>query len=1011
MRPHLHIAASAVLLAGTAIVQAHPGCFTKDETPTLDATLTFCELEPDGACCTPTQESDAIAVFNLPGPLTGQCAEDYAKVACGPCSAYAGHLYERLGAELGVSDGMTMKSDFCNGMVEACAGQIAFPTYDGGSTSYCQKHVGDSDLIWSYPIDESETTFESTGLVEAFPSLSGDDLPRDTIAMHMTPDGSRWWLAGQDGDIKEVSADNPTSSTEILDLADLSIFYRAFEEGLLDFAFDPNFHSNDVFYVSYTVENDGRFNRLSQFTLQGSSAATLGVENVVLESAAKDTSIHSAGWCGFKPSAYASPSSSNELYWAIGDGGPQEDPLGVGQDLSTLLGKIVRISVSGSSSEYTIPSGNMGGGLPEICASGFRNPFRCGFDKDTDELYCGDVGHTLVEELDLVVCGQDYGWSTFEGSRCQQAQQDRIGSCDGISRSGVTFPIYEYCHPDYDSTDEGEDVFTNGNDLCGARSVTGLAVIGGYPYRGQRFSEVLTGALLFADAQKKNLYYLVNEGGGEWVPGTIIGDGSTSIISFAEDNDGEQYVITSDRVPHQLPCGDLCATTCLAQAETQPVYESLGCFADFSNDRALTVGSSAACDSGQDLMSPAICASYCATITGSTLFGVQYAFECFCGGPNDDYDKHGSLGMDQCETLCTGTPDEFCGGTNAMEVYSFSEGVPQTPAPLADMIPSPTVPTPTVDPNTDYTSVDCFVDDKNNRVLSTLAYRTDTNTIEACAAACIGSTYFGTEYGTECFCSVAGDDPAELGTATCGTACTGDSSQICGGTNAIFVYEYGETTITPTPQATTPTPQATTPTATGEADYEALDCYADLASPRVLTDGVQKGLADLTPEVCAELCAGNTYFGLQYGTECWCGGADTDIDANGLGVCDMPCTGDPDVDCGGFFAFNAYQYTDVIVVPPTPTGITVTDLGCYEDSKGARIMGSLTTNSSMTVELCSDYCQSIYFGLQYGIECWCSDTTSFEAIGSASNCDYDCGGDSSQNCGGYNAMHVYENTG
>lgn len=47
---------------------------------------------------------------------------------------------------------------------------------------------------------------------------------------------------------------------------------------------------------------------------------------------------------------------------------------------------------------------------------------------------------------------------------------------------------------------------------------------------------------------------------------------------------------------------------------------------------------------------------------------MQYAFECFCGGPNDDYDKHGSLGMDQCETLCTGTPDEFCGGTNAMEV-------------------------------------------------------------------------------------------------------------------------------------------------------------------------------------------------------------------------------------------------------------------------------------------------------------------------------------------------------
>ena len=106
------------------------------------------------ASCNPTMCSITINSFNVDRsyPLVSR---PRVQVACGPCSAYAGHLYERLGAELGVSDGMTMKSDFCNGMVEACAGQIAFPTYDGGSTSYCQKHVGDSDLIWSYPIDES----------------------------------------------------------------------------------------------------------------------------------------------------------------------------------------------------------------------------------------------------------------------------------------------------------------------------------------------------------------------------------------------------------------------------------------------------------------------------------------------------------------------------------------------------------------------------------------------------------------------------------------------------------------------------------------------------------------------------------------------------------------------------------------------------------------------------------------------------------------------------------------
>lgn len=77
-----------------------------------------------------------------------------AQVACGPCNAYSGHLYERLGEELGAADGMTMKSSFCEDLVTACVGFIDFPTYDG--LSYCEKHVGDNgDLLWSYPIDES----------------------------------------------------------------------------------------------------------------------------------------------------------------------------------------------------------------------------------------------------------------------------------------------------------------------------------------------------------------------------------------------------------------------------------------------------------------------------------------------------------------------------------------------------------------------------------------------------------------------------------------------------------------------------------------------------------------------------------------------------------------------------------------------------------------------------------------------------------------------------------------
>lgn len=77
------------------------------------------------------------------------------QVVCGQCHSYSGHLYEVLGAELGVEDGMTMKSDFCEELVGACAGQIDFPAYDG--TSYCDKHTGGgNDLFWSYPYTECE---------------------------------------------------------------------------------------------------------------------------------------------------------------------------------------------------------------------------------------------------------------------------------------------------------------------------------------------------------------------------------------------------------------------------------------------------------------------------------------------------------------------------------------------------------------------------------------------------------------------------------------------------------------------------------------------------------------------------------------------------------------------------------------------------------------------------------------------------------------------------------------
>ncbi|CAN0318172.1 unnamed protein product, partial [Ectocarpus sp. 12 AP-2014] len=539
------------------------------------------------------------------------------QVVCARCHSFSAHLYEYLGAELGMLDGLTMTSAFCNDLVTACAGQIDFPTYDGGSVDYCTKHTGGGDdFFWSYPYEEPEV-FEP-GLNELFPELSANEQPGDTVSMRQTPDGSQWWLLGISGQIYAVNSDTMDESELVIDVAGPvpsgGNFYVDFEEGLLDVAFGPMFgvpSYPSYFYVSYTVLlDDGEMqrNRLARFTyVPGDPVATRATEEVLLTTVPKYNSIHSAGWLGFKPSDYGSPGYS-DLYWTTGDGGPQTDPENHSQDETTMLGAMMRISVPSDGTGYTIPSGNYPGSCAkaEVCAIGLRNPWRCGFDRANDNLYCGDVGHTLVEEINFIECGNNYGWSRFEGSRCQEAVQDNEFNppCDGISRSGFTYPLFEYCHPDYDSTDADEEEFTGGAATCGDRFVVGNCVIGGYVYRGNFFSDLLDGAYIFGDSTMRNIYFLRKEEDG-WAVGTIISDASVQIVSFAEDVNGEIMMLDYQHRMYHMPCGDLCATTCLEQAEDQPTYESLGCYADVVNDRALPI-QGPNCGEGETAMSPAV---------------------------------------------------------------------------------------------------------------------------------------------------------------------------------------------------------------------------------------------------------------------------------------------------------------------------------------------------------------------------------------------------------------------
>jgi hypothetical protein len=201
----------------------------------------------------------------------------------------------------------------------------------------------------------------------------------------------------------------------------------------------------------------------------------------------------------------------------MGDGGSGGDPLNNGQNLGTLLGKILRIDVDGTF-PYAVPSDNpflsTPGAMPEIWAYGLRNPWRFSFDRQTGDLFIGDVGQDSFEEVDFQPTasagGENYGWRLMEATHCYNP----ASNCNDGS---LTLPVIEYSHATGD-----------------------CSISGGYRYRGTA-SPDLSGIYFYADFCTGKIW-----GATETSPGVfsseLIVDTGLSITAFGEDEQGELYV-------------------------------------------------------------------------------------------------------------------------------------------------------------------------------------------------------------------------------------------------------------------------------------------------------------------------------------------------------------------------------------------------------------------------------------------------------------------------------------
>ena len=237
------------------------------------------------------------------------------------------------------------------------------------------------------------------------------------------------------------------------------------------------------------------------------------------------------------------------LYISTGDGGYANDwgighnvTEGNGQDLSTLLGKMLRIDVNKSENgkNYGIPADNPFVGnsdaRPEIFAYGLRNPWRCSFDmKGANELYCADVQQNSFEEVDIIAKGDNLGWRKTEGGRCfdYQKPDNHPATCD---KTGLVDPIITYKN------------CTAQPDGC-----AGISITGGYVYRGSHAA--WDGKYIFGDWSKSfasmdgQIFFGTKGADGSWEmekANVTNMEGKTPyILAFAQDSAGEVYALTS----------------------------------------------------------------------------------------------------------------------------------------------------------------------------------------------------------------------------------------------------------------------------------------------------------------------------------------------------------------------------------------------------------------------------------------------------------------------------------
>lgn len=615
------------------------------------------------------------------------------------------------------------------------------------------------------------------------------------------------------------------------------------------------------------------------------------------------------------------------------------------------------------------------------------------------ECYCGNTPPANLYKSDEILC--NYACSGDQSETCGGVQ---VGAGGYIS-------IY------YDPTRFTPSL----NDTTGTGPVSGapqtVKQVGNYNYLGC-YSEATQGRALSGKAPPvpgtgttlescqtacQGYKYFGVEFANECYCGNTINAGSVAQASDNVDTNGcsmlcggnqteycgganrlDMYQLNASLpVPTGTPTTPTTPTGGPTNAPTIGAWSYLGCYTEATNGRALSGKLNPV--PGATLTNEA-CAAGC---QGYTYFGTEFSGECYCG---NTFGAGAVLATDGgCTMTCNGNATEYCGGPNRLTTYKLNST--STTTGTLSTSPSATATTPAgpaiKNPVGTWSYYGCMTEATNGRALNGLQNPVGgaTLTLEKCATACTGYTYFGTEYSGECYCgntfnagsvlAAGGSDPNANG---CSMLCNGDKLEYCGGPNRLSAYKTNSTltssssssmsststtgaatgTSTSGTTSSTPTPTPTGPiTVQNLAGYTYLGCYSEATNNRALSD-LQNPIAaaKVSVESCSVACSRYTYFGVEYSGECYCGNTINAGSAKVAGTteaqtnCNMVCNGNATEYCGGPNRLNMYQVSAASIVKAASGSSTTTSATSSVSTTSASLAStsssSTTTKSSTT---------------------------------------------------------------